>query len=352
MSPARCRFRWPRWVLRFVQSALLGVGPFVLSSALVGLSNPEPATAALSNTEVYVVNADGTGRENLTHAPAPDGFPALSPGGSALAFTRSSTSVQVWVMSSSGTGQRALADGETCCATEGPVWRPGGGLLAFNQTDLSQCYPGAYKCATWQIRTIRPDGSGLLTLLPGSVRNADWAPDGRLLAYEAGVYNGEGYGIEVVDTATLETWQVTSSVGPTFLNPEWSSDGSKLAFIRNGRLVVAGARGGNRRSLVRGRQATWAPDGRRLAFVRTPYDGARTNSVFVVGTRGSDLRRLTRGVLPTWSPDGKRIAFVRSGSLYVMRSDGRRIRLVARGASSQLGPPVWSHDGRRLYYAG
>jgi Tol biopolymer transport system component len=210
-------------VLRFVQSALLGVVPLGLSGALIGLSSPSPASAALANTEVYVVDADGTGRVNLTHDPAPDGFPALSRGGGALAFARATLvppppgvccntyREQIWVMSRNGTTQRALADGDTCCLAGGPVWRPGGGLLAFTYIDPSSCYPGATKCVTWQIRTVRSDGSQLVTLLPDNNRSPDWAPDGRFLAYESGVYNAEGYGIQVLDTSTLETWAVASS---------------------------------------------------------------------------------------------------------------------------------------------
>jgi Tol biopolymer transport system component len=345
-----------------LRGALLGISPLALSGALIGLSNPPPATAALPNTEVYVVNADGTGRRNLTHDPNQDGFPALSPGGSALAFVRASPLAgaiesKVWVMSRTGTGQRALADVGIGYGARGPVWRPGGGLLALNQMDGSQCYPGAYKCVGWVIRTVRSDGSGLVTLVPLSNRNPDWSPDGRFLAYEAVVYNMEAYEIQVMDTATLQTWVVTGppsqSISRIFYDPEWSPDGSRLVFTRANALIVVGARGGNRRFLGRGRQAVWAPGGRRLAFVRSRVTESGTvNAVYVIGARGSDLRRLTRGVLPSWSHDGKRIAFVRAGGLFVMRSNGSRIRLVARGASSQLGPPVWSHDGRRLYYAG
>jgi Tol biopolymer transport system component len=351
---------------QLLRVALLGISPLALSSALIALSNPTPAAAALPNPEVYVINVNGTARRNLTHDPARDGFPALSPGGSALAFVRRSpvppqpggcctTYVEeIWVMSRDGTGQHALADGETCCDAGGPDWRPGGGLLAFNATDYSSCYPGAYKCVTWQIRTVRSDGSGLVTLLPNNARNPAWAPDGRLLAFEADVYNAEGYGVKVLDTATLETWAVASSGGvAVFFDPEWSPDGSRLAYIRNSSLNVTGARGGNRKSLGTGHQAVWAPGGRRLAFVKSHVTESGTaNAVYVIGAGGSGLRRLTRGVLPSWSHDGRRIAFVRSGDLYVMRSDGSHMRRVARGASSQLGAPVWSHDGRRIYYAG
>src|SRR5687768_16357638 len=102
-------------------------------------------------------------------------------------------------------------------------------------------------------------------------------------------------------------------------------------------MIVADWLGENRRTLGPGHQAVWAPGGRRLAFVRSrrTESGTAVNAIYVIGARGSDLRRLARGVLPSWSPDGKRIAFVRFGDLFVMRSDGSRMRLVRRGASSK-----------------
>ncbi len=57
-----------------------------------------------------------------------------------------------------------------------------------------------------------------------------------------------------------------------------------------------------------------------------------------------------------WSPDGTQIAFVRPGSsagdsLWVARSDGGSPREVAalRGAM-HIHWPVWSHDGRYIYF--
>jgi len=71
----------------------------------------------------------------------------------------------------------------------------------------------------------------------------------------------------------------------------------------------------------------------------------------LLGDRVEELGRALR-----WSPDGTQIAFVRPGSsagdsLYVARYDGGSPREVAalRGAM-HIHWPVWSHDGRYIYF--
>ena len=68
--------------------------------------------------------------------------------------------------------------------------------------------------------------------------------------------------------------------------------------------------------------------------------------------RRSTTIRLTHGpqdAAPAFSPDGDRIAFSRRAQLFVMRSDGRGLRLLAKTtyAARQIS---WSPDGSRLFY--
>jgi Tol biopolymer transport system component len=80
----------------------------------------------------------------------------------------------------------------------------------------------------------------------------------------------------------------------------------------------------------------WSPDGTRLAFSRIEALGE--GGAYVADINGANLRRLSPTALqassPAWSPDGRWIAFVRDrvldwgypGDIWIVRSDGTGLR--------------------------
>jgi len=119
--------------------------------------------------------------------------------------------------------------------------------------------------------------------------------------------------------------------------PRWSPDGRRIAFARQvmspepgdtwtgAALLVVDADGHNlRRVTPAGTNAidpSWSSDGTRLAFVGSEYEvnADRTSvvairpDIYVTGVDGSDLQRLTNDGIsarPDWTADG-RIAFMR-----------------------------------------
>ncbi|HXH88320.1 MAG TPA: hypothetical protein VNI55_06920, partial [Gaiellaceae bacterium] len=118
--------------------------------------------------------------------------------------------------------------------------------------------------------------------------------------------------------------------------------------------------------LTTGIDPVWSPDGRKIAFVRhtgrTPSEGedGRATEIYVMNFDGSGVTALTSHLEddyhPTWSPDGKKIAFAseREGGngrpdIYVMNADGSDIRRIAPTSRSR-DEPAWSPDGTRIAF--
>lgn len=159
------------------------------------------------------------------------------------------------------------------------------------------------------------------------------------------------------------------------LEPAWSPDGKRLAFVsrRSGDydLYVAGADGSNLRELTRRgtdeSAPAWSPDGKRLVFVRGSAGGYSQEDerfgIYVVNADGSHLRRVTKRAgyfqrAPTWSPNGKWIAFLLEDSvevmqteldLYLVHPNGRRLHPLTQTAADE-DSASWSPDGTRLLF--
>jgi Tol biopolymer transport system component len=110
--------------------------------------------------QLYVVNADGTGRSQLSDHQPPDavasGFvaaePVCSPDGQQIAYTVVTTQQEVYLASVDGSGTRNLSN-DPQHADTGPSWSPDGRALAF----ISQ----------GDIRVIMADGTHPQTVVTG-----------------------------------------------------------------------------------------------------------------------------------------------------------------------------------------
>ncbi len=179
--------------------------------------------------QIWLVDADGKNFVNLTR----DGqghseFPSWSPDGSQIAFHRYVPNGQgdIYVMDANGSNKRNVTNSST--GDWWPSWHPDGDRIAFHT--IEQGIP-------FYISTINTDGSGRQEMLKsGSIffRNPSWSPDGSRLAFQCNINstiweicmsNGDGSNPQHI-TNLAEAGRQHRAVS-------WSPDGAMLAFDSN-----------------------------------------------------------------------------------------------------------------------
>lgn len=285
---------------------------------------------------VYVMNADGSDKRNLTREWGLDFnvFPIWSPDWKRIAFVRDpcpdagacTRFSHIYVMNADGSALRRLARGGkvrriwsgqgVCPCAAGPAWSPDGRKIAF----------GSEQDGPVDIYVMNREGKAQrrLTRTAEEEGSLAWSPDGRRIA--------------VVVQDRKATGPVTSK-----------------------HLYVVNADGSGGRLLGRGQAPTWSPDGRKIAF-RSDRDG--NGEVYVVNADGTGLRRVTTNPRsdggPVWSPDGTKLLFSRFGGgaadIYVVNADGSGARnLTPDVRPARVGrdsSPAWSPDGTKILFVG
>ena len=108
--------------------------------------------------DIYTIRPDGTDPRRVTsHEEENDAFPQLSPDGTKIAFTSwnlalDSASAEVWVMDVDGTDRQQLTSNQS--EDSYPVWSPNGKQLAFQSN----------RDGNFDIYTMNIDGTGVTRL--------------------------------------------------------------------------------------------------------------------------------------------------------------------------------------------
>lgn len=179
------------------------------------------------NHEIYTMNADGSGQTRLTNNADIDTVATWSPDGSQIAFVSwRDGNDEIYVMNADGSGQTRLTV-HSGTDTQ-PAWSPDGTKIAFESDRDGGLHA--------QIFVMNTDGSNV-TKLTTLFRNgsANWSPDGTKIAFHSD-RGCEGCGI-FFDIYTMNAngsgqTQITSDPGPD-LSPAWSPDGTQITFETN-----------------------------------------------------------------------------------------------------------------------
>jgi hypothetical protein len=200
----------------------------------------------------------------------------------------------------------------------------------------------------------------------GSVQSIDWAPDGRRLALSVtsfarvNPYNG----LHVVDLKTGVDRRVRK---PSLTRRElgwfdldWSPDGKRLAYVSRGAISVINADGSGQRRVLRtgtvGRDwsPSWSPDSKWIAYQTGRWIGnwSVRGSIYVIRADGSRKRLLAEhAAAPSWSPLGTAIAYRAGCGIKLITPAGRDVTPPSPfrcNAIGVRGTPTWSPDGTRI----
>jgi WD40 repeat protein len=279
------------------------------------------------------------------------------PGGQ-IAFQRGATS-EIWMMNADGSGQAQLTSTSAGQFWD-PAWSADGRQLAtgaivnglrrpvFQAAPLNTALLTVPEPGVW---LMNADASGLARLAlvqQPSAAAPTLSRDGRFVTY---VDSGSGRDIFSAAIALPHPlFQLTNR--KTDYDPAWSPTGKTIAFTnaQNGpshQHIFMMNRDGSGRVPVGSDTAenyspAWSPGGDRLAFARAVPGSP--SQLFVMGAGGGGARLVTATAAdnPSWSPEGARIAFTAllpngRREIRVINADGTGEHRIATDADE----PAW-----------
>ena len=257
--------------------------------------------------------------------------------------------------------------------------------IAFVQSAQSR-----YEDVPSSVVVMNVDGSGLRTIYAGGVLgHPRWSPDGRKLVFSgqftAPPPSNQCWWYDV--TCQLKIFvadadgsgglaHLTDSLSWNSADPEWSPDGSRIAFtyrsdeIDDAYSIETMKADGSSKSRVAYPSnwqtdlymaPTWSPDGRSLAFEFLSFanDGTATSQILITDLSGSGFRTLVPAFAtvfqwsasgesgPEWSPDGSRVLFRDDRGLAMAPLDGSATAQLTTDSTD--GMASWTPQGRILF---
>jgi TolB protein len=172
------------------------------------------------NSEIYVMNPDGSHQRRLTRHPASDTGPSWAPDAARIVFASNrSGGWAIWKMDLDGTDLQQITSGP---ADYDPEWSPDGARIAFERLQ------GRDR----EVFVVDQDGRNLRNV--SSARGDDidprWAPSGTQIVFTHQLA-ATRYGLALVDPDVPGQLRQETG-GPADFHPSFSPDGSTIVFSR------------------------------------------------------------------------------------------------------------------------
>lgn len=219
--------------------------------------------------------------------------PQWSPDGRRIAYSvaSSGTESDLYVVNADGSGIVQLTNQPGIEAQ--PAWTPDSRSIGYVHTVVGVAGSTA-------LSVVNADGSGNHPILTSpALENPAWSPDGKHIAFD------DGSNVWVMNADGTQQTKITAScpagnacADTYFRTPSWSPDGQKLSYGSYHALIIANADGSSPIRVdiqqINGAKR-WSPDGSEILFAGIQQQDPHWPSLFVVDRAGTNLRQITHG---------------------------------------------------------
>jgi len=295
----------------------------------------------------------------LTRTPLPSpsmtftALPTPLGGAAQIAFASNrSGAVEVWLMNIDGSGLEQITTiPEGACQ---PRWSPDGMKIVFISPCIRQMnsYPGA------SLFIINADSTGLVPLpnVPGGDYDPSWAPDGAQIAFTSLRKSGVP-GIFIINLKDYSVKSLVEDETRAIAQPAWSPNGTEIAYVNSdNRIWVMDVNGENRRSLISGggdyriNAPSWSPDGSVVIYTRQVFSDTTAATILMAvpytetGAIPVEVPNSQLVLDVNYSLDGYWLLFTSwfSGNhdIYIMRPNGVDRHPIVENPAYEF-DPVW-----------